>query len=434
MVDCGLFQGLKELRLKNWEPLAVDPAEIDAVILSHAHLDHCGYLPRLVKDGFGGKIFSTKFTARLAEVILRDSARIQVEDAAYAAKKKFSKHNPPLALYNEEDAIKAIGQFSEQEFATRVQVAEQTFVTFRPSGHILGAATLEVEFFGKRLMFTGDLGRNEHPLLVSMGHIPTGHFDAVVTESTYGDREHVVPTTDFEDAIKRTIARGGSVLIPAFAVDRTEVILVKLRELMEQDFIPRVPIYADSPMALKALTFYRNAIDEGSPEIRAEVRDQWRGRDPFDPGTLVELLTVEESKTINDPAQPCIIISASGMGTGGRVVHHLRQMLPKAKHTVLLVGYQAIGTRGRNLVDGAEEVRMHGEMVPVKASIEQIGSFSVHADSNELIEWLGAATPAPKQVFVVHGESGAAETLGDRIKSQLGWSSHVPHDGEIVAL
>jgi len=434
MVDCGLFQGLKELRLKNWEPLAVDPAEIDAVILSHAHLDHCGYLPRLVKDGFGGKIFSTKFTARLAEVILRDSARIQVEDAAYAAKKKFSKHNPPLALYNEEDAIKAIGQFSELEFATRVQVAEHTFVTFRPSGHILGAATLEVEFFGKRLMFTGDLGRNEHPLLVSMGHIPTGHFDAVVTESTYGDREHVVPTTDFEDAIKRTIARGGSVLIPAFAVDRTEVILVKLRELMEQDLIPRVPIYADSPMALKALTFYRNAIDEGSPEIRAEVRDQWRGRDPFDPGTLVELLTVEESKTINDPAQPCIIISASGMGTGGRVVHHLRQMLPKAKHTVLLVGYQAIGTRGRNLVDGAEEVRMHGEMVPVKASIEQIGSFSVHADSNELIEWLGAATPAPKQVFVVHGESGAAETLGDRIKSQLGWSSHVPHDGEIAAL
>ena len=434
MVDCGLFQGLKELRLKNWEPLAVDPAEIDAVILSHAHLDHCGYLPRLVKDGFGGKIFSTKFTARLAEVILRDSARIQVEDAAYAAKKKFSKHNPPLALYNEEDAIKAIGQFSEQEFATRVQVAEQTFVTFRPSGHILGAATLEVEFFGKRLMFTGDLGRNEHPLLVSMGHIPTGHFDAVVTESTYGDREHVVPTTDFEDAIKRTIARGGSVLIPAFAVDRTEVILVKLRELMEQDLIPRVPIYADSPMALKALTYYRNAIDEGSPEIRAEVRDQWRGRDPFDPGTLVELLTVEESKTINDPAQPCIIISASGMGTGGRVVHHLRQMLPKAKHTVLLVGYQAIGTRGRNLVDGAEEVRMHGDMVPVKASIEQIGSFSVHADSNELIEWLGAATPAPKQVFVVHGESGAAETLGDRIKSQLGWSSHVPRDGEIVAL
>ncbi|MEY4079504.1 MAG: hypothetical protein RIS80_1273 [Actinomycetota bacterium] len=434
MIDCGLFQGLKELRLKNWEPLAVVPSEIDAVILSHAHLDHCGYLPRLVKDGFAGKIFSTKFTARLAEVILRDSARIQVEDAAYAAKKKFSKHNPPLALYNEENAIQAIGQFSEQEFGSRVQVAAQTFVTFRPSGHILGAATLEVEFFGKRLMFTGDLGRNEHPLLVSMGHIPEGYFDAVITESTYGDREHVVPTTDFEDAIKRTIARGGSVLIPAFAVDRTEVILVRLRELMEQELIPRVPIYADSPMALKALTFYRNAIDEGSPEIRSEVRDRWRGRDPFDPGTLVELLSVEESKTINDPVEPCIIISASGMGTGGRVVHHLRQMLPKAKHTVLLVGYQAIGTRGRNLVDGAEEVRMHGEMVPVKASIEQIGSFSVHADSNELIEWLGTAYPKPKMVFVVHGESGAAETLGDRIKSQLGWSSHVPHDGEVVPL
>ncbi len=434
MIDCGLFQGLKELRLKNWEPLAVDPAEIDAVILSHAHLDHCGYLPRLVKDGFTGNIFSTKFTARLAEVILRDSARIQVEDAAYAAKKKFSKHNPPLALYNEEDAINAIRRFREQDFGVRVQAAEQTFVTFRPSGHILGAATLEVEFFGKRLMFTGDLGRSEHPLLVSMGHIPAGHFDAVVTESTYGDREHVVPTTDFEDAIKRTVARGGSVLIPAFAVDRTEVILVKLRELMEQGLIPKVPIYADSPMALKALAFYRNAIDEGSAEIRAEVRDAWRGRDPFDPGTLVELVSVEESKTINDPTEPCIIISASGMGTGGRVVHHLRQMLPKAKHTVLLVGYQAIGTRGRALVDGAEEVRMHGEMVPVKASIGQIGSFSVHADANELIEWLGAANPAPGKVFVVHGEAGAAETLADRIKSQLGWPSHVPHDGELAQL
>lgn len=434
MIDCGLFQGLKELRLKNWQPLTVDPAEVDAVILSHAHLDHCGYLPRLVKDGFAGKIFSTKFTARLAEVILRDSARIQVEDAAFAAKKKFSKHNPPLALYNEDDAISAIARFSEQEFGARVQVAEQTYVTFRPSGHILGAATLEVEFFGKRLMFTGDLGRNEHPLLVSMGHIPPGYFHAVVTESTYGDREHVVPTTDFEDAIKRTVDRGGSVLIPAFAVDRTEVILVKLRELMEQARIPRVPIYADSPMALKALSFYRNAIDEGSAEIRPEVRDFWRGRDPFDPGTLVELVSVEESKTINDPSVPCIIISASGMGTGGRVVHHLRQMLPKAKHTVLLVGYQAIGTRGRSLVDGVQEVRMHGEMVPVKASIEQIGSFSVHADSNELIEWLSAAAPAPKQVFVVHGESGAAETLAARIESQLGWPSHVPHDGESVEL
>ncbi len=434
LVDCGLFQGLKELRLKNWAPLAVDPASIDAVVLSHAHLDHCGYLPRLVKDGFAGKVFATHYTAKLAEVILRDSARIQVEDAAYAAKKKFSKHNPPMALYNEQDAANAIASFAPQEFGARVQVAEQTFVTFRPSGHILGAATLEVEFFGKRLMFTGDLGRKQHPLLVSMGSIPPGHYDAVVTESTYGDREHVAQTTNFEDAINQTVQRGGSVLIPAFAVDRTEVILVRLRELMEQGVIPRVPIYADSPMALKALSFYRSAIDEGSAEIREDIRTTWKGRDPFDPGTLVELESVDQSKSINNPVTPCIIISASGMGTGGRVVHHLRQMLPQPKHTVIMVGYQAIGTRGRSLVDGAQTVKMHGEIVEVRARIEQIGSFSVHADADELLEWLGAATEAPGQVFVVHGEAGAADALSDRIQAQLGWQSMTPRDGQIVAI
>lgn len=434
MVDCGLFQGLKELRLKNWNPLPIDVHEVDAVVLSHAHLDHCGYLPKLVKDGFAGKIYSSYYTTRLAEVILTDSARIQVEDAAWAAKKKFSRHNPPLALYNEADAIAAVKRFEPIEFGARTQVAEQTFVTLRPSGHILGAATIEVEFFGKRLMFTGDLGRNQHPLLVDMGSIAPGKFDAVITESTYGDREHVAATTDFQDAINQTISRGGSVLIPAFAVDRTEVILVKLRELMEDGKIPRVPIYADSPMALRALEFYRAAINEKSAEIRPEVASEWSGRDPFDPGTLHQLFTVEESKTINDPTVPCIIISASGMGTGGRVVHHLRQMLPKAKHTVILVGYQAVGTRGRNLVDGATEVKMHGEFVPVEAQIEQIASFSVHADSNELLEWMGAATEQPNVVYVVHGEAGAAQTLSDHIKSKLGWKSHVPKDGERIAL
>lgn len=434
MVDCGMFQGLKELRLKNWNPLPIDPAEVDAVLLTHAHLDHCGYLPKLVKDGFRGKIYSTKFTAKLAEVILRDSARIQTEDAKYAAKKGYSKHNPPKALYEEEDAAKAVGLFETEEFHTRVQVAEQTFVTFHPSGHILGAAFLEVEFFGKRLLFTGDMGREHHPLLISPDPVPSGHWDAVITESTYGDREHTPITTDFEVAINRTLDRGGSILIPAFAVDRTEVILVQLRELMEAGKIPRVPVYADSPMALKALNFYRQAINEASPEIRPEIVEVWKGKDPFSTGTLVELTTVDESKTINDPKQPCIIISASGMGTGGRVVHHLRDMLPKAKHTVVFVGYQALGTRGRNLVEGATEVKMHGEMVPVLASIESIQAFSVHADGDELIAWMNTQTEAPGQVLVVHGEAGVAETFSDRIKSQLGWKSHAPHDGEIVHL
>ena len=434
MVDAGLFQGLKELRLKNWNPLPIDPAEIDAVVLTHAHLDHCGYIPKLVKDGFKGKIHLTEYTGKLAEVVLLDSARIQTEDAKYAAKKGFSKHNPPKALYEEPDAARAVKLFSVEPFRTRVQVAEQTFVTFHPSGHILGAAFVEVEFFGKRLLFSGDMGRQEHPLLVTPDKIPAGKFDAIITESTYGDREHEPSTTNFEEAINRTIDRGGSVLIPAFAVDRTEVILIQLRELMDAGKIRRVPIYADSPMALKALAFYRKAINEDSDEIRDEVVRDWANKDPFNPGTLVELLSVEESKSINEPPQPCIIISASGMATGGRVVHHLRNMLPNALHTVMLVGYQAIGTRGRRLADGETEVKMHGEMVPVRASIEQIQSFSVHADSDELIAWMQSSSEAPGQVLVVHGEAGAAETFSDRIKSQLGWKSHAPHDGEAVAL
>lgn len=430
MVDCGLFQGLKELRLKNWEPLPIDAGGLDAVLLTHAHLDHCGYLPKLVQQGYRGKIHSTKYTAKLAGVILRDSARIQTEDAKWAAKKGFSKHNPPKPLYNEADAEKAIQQFVEEPFHQKIQVAKETFVTFHPSGHILGASTLEVEFFGKRLMFSGDLGRNGHPLLVNPDGILAGKFDAMITESTYGDREHVASTTDFQKAINETIAGGGSVLIPAFAVDRTEIILVKIRELMESGAISRVPVYADSPMALKALDYYREAINEGSEEIREDVRNQWAGRDPFDPGSLVELESVEQSKTINDPSAPCIIISASGMGTGGRVVHHLRQMLPNSKHTVLLVGYQAVGTRGRALVDGAEQVKMHGELVPVRARVEQIAEFSVHADSNELIKWLGSSSEAPGQVFVVHGEAGVAESFSDEVTAKLGWKSRAPKQGD----
>lgn len=434
LIDCGMFQGLKELRLKNWNPLGVDPAEIDAVVLTHAHLDHCGYLPKLVKDGFGGKVHVTKYTAKLAEVILRDSARIQTEDAAWAAKKGFSKHNPPKALYDENDAQKAVAAFQVENYLTRVKVAEDTFVTFHPGGHILGSSFVEVEFFGKRLLFTGDLGRSEHPLLKAPASVPSGKIDAIVTESTYGDREHEPTTTNFEDAINRTIQRGGSVLIPAFAVDRTEVILIRLRELVEQGKIPNLPIYADSPMALKALDFYRQAINEAAPEIREDIVRIWRDKDPFDSGNLHQLFTVDESKTINNPTTPCIIISASGMGTGGRVVHHLRDMLPNPKHTVIMVGYQAIGTRGRSLVDGAQEVKMHGQYVPVKATIEQVQSFSVHADANELIDWLKSADEKPGRVFVVHGEAGAADVFSERLHSQLFLDSKAPKLGERIVL
>ena len=434
LVDCGLFQGLKELRLKNWEPLEVNPADIDAVVLTHAHLDHCGYLPKLVRDGFRGRIHSTANTAKLADVILRDSARIQVEDAEYAAKKKFSKHNPPKPLYDENDADRAIRAFAPEEFGEPIEVANGVTVTFHPAGHILGAAIAVIDIAGKRVVFSGDLGRDAHPLLVAPHSIPAGHVDAVVVESTYGDRQHETPTDEFATVITETVARGGSVLIPAFAVDRTEVILIALRELMEAGSIPRVPIFADSPMALKALDFYRDAIDKGTADIRPDVRTEWVGRDPFDPGTLRELFTVDESKSINNPTSPCIIISASGMGTGGRVVHHLRQMLPNPHHTVILVGYQAVGTRGRSLVDGAESVRMHGEMVDVKARIENIQSFSVHADGNELTAWLKTATQTPAHVFVVHGESGVADSFAQHIADTLHWPAHAPRAGETVTL
>lgn len=433
LVDAGMFQGLKALRLKNWEPFAIDPKDLSAIVLTHAHLDHCGFIPKLVKDGFDGKIHSTENTAKLADVILRDSARIQTEDAKWAAKKGFSKHNPPKALYEEQDAIKTMGQFETHDFNQRVQVAEQTFATFHPAGHILGSAFVELEFFGKRLLFTGDMGRPNHPLLVTPGSIPAGHFDAIITESTYGDRKHEDFGDDLETVINETVKNGGSILIPAFAVDRTEVILVRLRELAEAGKIPNIPIYADSPMALKALSFYREAINSDSAEIRADVSAEWKGRDPFDAGTLVELLTVEESMTVNDPQSPCIIISASGMGTGGRVVHHLRFMLPVAKNTVIMVGYQAIGTRGRSLVDGAEEVKMHGEMVPVRAKIANIQAFSVHADADEMFDWVSGATEKRGNVFVVHGESGAADALADRFKA-AGWNCDVPTDSSSFPL
>ncbi len=434
LVDCGLFQGLKELRLKNWEPLEIDPKEIDAVVLTHAHLDHCGYVPRLVKQGFGGRIHTTHFTAKLVDVILRDSARIQVEDAEYAAKKKFSKHNPPLPLYDENDAERAIQLLTTHDFEQRVDVAPNTTVTFHPAGHILGSAVVEIEFFGKRVLFSGDLGRDEHPILVAPAPVPAGHFDAIICESTYGDREHVQPTSEFADIINETVDGGGSVLIPAFAVDRTEVILVRLRELMEAGTIRRVPIFADSPMALSALDFYREAINRGERDIRPDVVTAWANRDPFDPGTLQEMRTVDESKTINNPTAPCIIISASGMGTGGRVVHHLREMLPNPKHAVILVGYQAVGTRGRALVDGAQFVRMHGREVDVRARVEQIQSFSVHADRDELVAWLATASEAPTRVFTVHGDEGVAGILASRVSEKLGWTAFAPNAGDSLPL
>ncbi|MEY2673396.1 MAG: hypothetical protein RLZZ508_1273 [Actinomycetota bacterium] len=434
LFDSGLFQGLKELRLKNWQEFPVPPSSIDAIVITHAHLDHCGYLPALVRDGFNGSIYMTTWTAKLAAVVLRDSAKLQTEDAEYAARKGYSKHKQPKPLYSIEDAERTIAMFKVVDFRKTVEVATGFSVTFYPCGHILGAAFLDVNVDGKRLLISGDMGRPQHPILNPPDNIPSGEFDAFIVESTYGDRDHEPPASEFADAINRTINRGGSVLIPAFAVDRTEVILMEVKRLMDEQTIKRVPVYVDSPMALTTLDYYRDALVAKSEDIRMDVATDYETHDLFDPGTLHELRTVEASKSINKPSSPCIIISASGMATGGRVVHHLEMMLPNPKHTVLMVGFQAAGTRGRQLVEGAKSLKMYGQYVPVRMEVVQVGSFSVHADRKEMIEWLKTSDTKPKVIYVVHGEESAAMNFRDAIADELNLLAVVPNDQEHVVL
>jgi metallo-beta-lactamase family protein len=433
LVDCGLFQGVKSIRKKNWDPFPVDVKSIDSVVLTHAHLDHCGYLPLLVRQGYANPIFATNYTAELASVILHDSAHLQMEDAKYAAKKGYSKHEIPLPLYDVDDTERALRLFNQINFHSRIQVAPDAWATWYPSGHILGSAFVVLEIGDKKILFTGDMGRNNHPLLSIPDAPPLEAMDAILTESTYGDRIHDAKPEDFARELNAAIDRGGSILIPAFAVDRTEVILMALRELMEKKLIPVIPIYVDSPMALTALNFYREAITKNSPEIREGVSEKWANQDPFDPGKLLQALTSEESKKINDISETSIIISASGMATGGRVVHHLEHMLPDEKNTVILVGYQALGSRGRSLEEGAAEIKMHGKFVPVKAHIAKVESFSVHADADELVDWLGKAGK-PGKIFVVHGEQGAQEAMANRIVDQLNWNAIVPKPSQVIAI
>lgn len=434
LVDCGLFQGLKALRLRNWEPFPVPPASVDAVALTHAHVDHVGYLPRLRNDGFRGPVFATEGTAALAGIVLPDCGHLQEEEAAYANRKGFSKHEPALPLFTEQDARDVLEQLRRVDFGEETQIAPGVHATFRPAGHILGSATLQVRLSDhddRVVLFSGDLGRPHHPVLGPPA--PPGGPDVVVIESTYGDRRH-----DDEGALDRfaqhitdTIARGGTVLIPAFAVDRTEVVLFRLRELTEQGRIPEVPIYVDSPMALAALRVYQHALREGAADLDPTVLEL---ADPFGGDHVVELHDVEQSKALADSSYPSIIISASGMATGGRVVHHLARLLPDRRNCVVLVGHQAVGTRGRLLADGATELKMLGRYVRVRAEVIDLSAFSIHADQVELLEWLGSAERAPDVVHVVHGEARAAATLHDLVEARLDWTCVVPHHAERVRL
>ncbi|MFA5918844.1 MAG: MBL fold metallo-hydrolase [Candidatus Nanopelagicaceae bacterium] len=433
LVDAGLFQGLKEVRKRNWDPFPVDPSSIDAIVLSHAHLDHCGALPLLVRQGFRNQIFATDYTIKLSAVILRDSARLQVEDAEFASKKGFSKHAIPLPLYDSSDVEKTLTHFSVVDFRIKTQITQDASVTYFPSGHILGSAFILLEIDGKSLLFTSDMGRENHPLLSSPDKPPQIALDAVITESTYGDRIHDTPIDSFADEINAAIKRGGSILVPAFAVDRTEVILMALRELITKNSIPNIPIYVDSPMALTALDYYREAVRKNSPELRDGVAERWKSEDPFNPGDLNQMRTTEQSKSLTKLAKTSMIISASGMGTGGRVVHHMKNMLPDPKNTVILVGFQAAGSRGRSLEEGKREIKIHGKWVPVHAHVVKVESFSVHADSDELISWLRNISH-PKETFVVHGEPDAQNALAVRLRAELRWKATIPKSGGVFVV
>lgn len=433
LVDCGLFQGLRDLRRRNWEPFPVDPAGIDSVVLSHAHLDHCGYLPAFCRDGFTGPVFATSGTADLAAVVLRDSAHLLDEDARHAKDHGYSKHRPPRPLYTDADVDTALRLVTQTAFDMDTAVTHDIRARFAPAGHILGSSTVLVRLpdVGRTVLFSGDLGRPAHPLLVPPG--PPAAADVVVVESTYGDRRHAPDDGGalLAQAINRAVRRGGSVVIPAFAVDRTEVILLALRRLRADGAIPDLPIYVDSPMALTALRIYRDAIRSHSPEVRGDLP---AGDDLFDPGNLHEATTVAQSAALNAPRWPCIIVSASGMVSGGRVLHHLAGLLPDENNTVVLAGYQAVGTRGRDLLDGATAIKIHGRYVPVRAEIVDVPAFSVHADAGEVVAWLGTMPARPDVCYVVHGEPVAAQALRSRIQQELGWTVVVPRLGERVRL
>ncbi|HTS11516.1 MAG TPA: MBL fold metallo-hydrolase [Candidatus Limnocylindrales bacterium] len=428
LVDCGLFEGSKELNQRNWEKLPIDPATIDWVVLTHAHIDHTGYLPRLVRNGFRGPIYANAATHELCNLLLPDSAHLQEEEARFAAKKKYSSHNPPLPLYTVPEAQQALQQFSEVSATDPFTISPQ--FSFRPhhAGHILGARWLELTITenGKQtlVVFSGDVGRYDQPILDDP-ESPT-HADFLLCEATYGDRDHPPgsPLDPLADVVNQTAKRGGAVVIPSFAVDRTQLLMYYLRELEDQQRIPRLPVYIDSPMAIDVTDLYARHSEDHK---RAFLQEEQSGnRDPLNLLEVHMTRSVEDSKKINDVVAPCIIISASGMATGGRILHHLARRLPDSRNTVLLVGYQGEGTRGRALQDGAQFVRIFGEQVPVRARVVELGQLSAHAGKSELLRWLSGIKQAPRKTFMVHGEPSGLNSLHDAIVSQFRWDVTIP--------
>ncbi|MDR3442964.1 MAG: MBL fold metallo-hydrolase [Legionella sp.] len=417
LLDCGLFQGEKELRLRNWNALPFDPKILSAVILTHAHIDHTGYLPLLVKNGFKGPIFCTQGTKDLCDILLPDSAHLQEEDAKHANSHHYSKHAPALPLYTIKDARKALKLFRPQPYNSIVEQIKGINFQFIPAGHIIGASSVRIQSEGKSILFTGDLGRMNDPVM--RAPTPIEQTDYLVTESTYGDRLHEEdhPKNILKCIIDQTYQRGGTVLIPAFAVGRTQTILHYLSELKKENALPDIPIFLDSPMAINAT----NVLSKHIEDLRLNKTQ------------CEELCNIanyirssEESILIDNQKDPKIIISASGMASGGRILFHLRAYASDARNTVLFTGFQAKGTRGADMLNGIKQIKIHGDLIPVNAQIESIRSTSAHADYAEILQWLKHFDTPPIKTFVTHGEPEAALSLKTKIETELGWNCIVP--------
>jgi metallo-beta-lactamase family protein len=421
LIDCGLFQGFKQLRLRNREPLPVLPSDIGAVLLTHAHLDHSGYLPLLVKEGFRGKVWATPATRDLAQILLPDSGHIQEADADFANRHGFSKHAPALPLYTEDEAHRSLKLFRTVPMGQAFEPLEGWVARFSGAGHILGAASILLEVGGRRILFSGDLGRPDDALMLAPEPPPAA--DAVVCESTYGNRVHPVEDvlSELGPALTRCAARGGTAVVPVFAVGRAQALLHAIAELKANGALPRsLPIYLDSPMAINSTGLFvrhlqAHRLDAAQVHAMDSVAKMTR--------------TTDESKAIALQHGPKVILSASGMATGGRVLHHLAKYLPDHRNMVVLTGYQAPGTRGASLAGGATGLRIHGHDIEVRAELVQLTSASAHADSNQLMAWLGSLPAAPHRVFVTHGDPEASDRLRFRIEHELKWPALVPEHG-----